>query len=62
MKRDMLKELRGRANVVVDTSTQSPRTKGKLQAQFSQHQDNPFTINLVTFGYKSGSLWILIWL
>ena len=51
----MLEELRGRANVVVDTSTLNPRElKEKLQAQFSQHQDNPFTINLVTFGYKSG--------
>jgi UPF0042 nucleotide-binding protein len=55
LERDMLKELRGRANVVVDTSTLNPRElKEKLQAQFSQHQDNPFTINLVTFGYKSG--------
>ncbi|MGB4302615.1 MAG: RNase adapter RapZ [Syntrophomonadaceae bacterium] len=55
LERDMLEELRGRANVVVDTSTLNPRElKEKLQAQFSQHQDNPFTINLVTFGYKSG--------
>lgn len=55
VERDMLEELRGQANVVVDTSTLDPRElKEKLQNQFSQHQTNPFTVNLVSFGYKAG--------
>jgi len=55
LERDMLEELRGQANVVVDTSTLDPRElKEKLQNQFSQHQINPFTVNLVSFGYKAG--------
>lgn len=55
LERDMLEELRGQANVVVDTSTLDPRElKEKLHLQFSQHQPNPFTVNVVSFGYKSG--------
>jgi len=55
LERDMLKELRGQAHVVVDTSNLDPRElKEKLQNQFSQHQPHPFTVNLVSFGYKAG--------
>lgn len=55
LERDMLEELRGQANVVVDTSDLDPRElKEKLQNQFGQHQINPFTVNLVSFGYKAG--------
>jgi len=55
LERDMLEELRGQANVVVDTSTLDPRElKEKLQNQFSQYQTHPFTVNLVSFGYKAG--------
>ena len=55
LERDMLEELRGQANVVVDTSILDPRQlKEKLHNQFSQHETNPFTVNLVSFGYKAG--------
>ena len=55
LERDMLEELRGQANVVVDTSILDPRQlKEKLYNQFSQHETNPFTVNLVSFGYKAG--------
>lgn len=55
LERDMLEELRGRANVVIDTSNLDPRElKENLQNQFRQHQAHAFTVNLVSFGYKSG--------
>ena len=51
----MLKELRGSANIVIDTSTLSPRElKDKLTSLFSHRQMHPFTVNVVSFGYKLG--------
>lgn len=51
--RAMLQELRGQANMVIDTSDLSPRElKEKLINMYQTHTD--FTINVVSFGYKRG--------
>lgn len=54
--REILEELRGKANLLIDTSNLSPRElKEKLESHFSRENDSvSFTINLVSFGYKLG--------
>ena len=55
LERNMLEELRGQANIVLDTSDTSPRQlKEKLIELFSENVDAGFTINIVSFGYKLG--------
>ena len=51
----MLEELRGSANVVIDTSNLAPRElKDKLTSLYGHRQMHSFTINVVSFGYKLG--------
>lgn len=54
--REILEELRGKANLLIDTSNLSPRElKVKLESHFSRaNNSGGFTINLVSFGYKLG--------
>ncbi len=54
--REILEELRGKANLLIDTSNLSPRElKEKLESHFSRENNSGgFTINLVSFGYKLG--------
>jgi RNase adapter protein RapZ len=53
--RNILEELRGRANVVLDTSDTTPRQlKEKLTELYSESINAGFTINVVSFGYKMG--------
>lgn len=55
LERKMLEELRGKANLVIDTSGLSPRLlKDKLQSQYSGSGTGKFTVNIVSFGYKWG--------
>lgn len=55
MERNILEELRGRANIIIDTSNVTPRElKEKLISHFSESQSGDFTINIVSFGYKVG--------
>lgn len=55
LERRMLEELRGRANVIIDTSDIAPRKLNeKLTSLFSYEKGDAFTINLVSFGYKMG--------
>jgi UPF0042 nucleotide-binding protein len=55
MERNILEELRGRANVILDTSDTSPRQlKEKLIELYSESQTGSFSINVVSFGYKMG--------
>ena len=55
MERNILSELRGRANVILDTSDTSPRQlKEKLTDLYSGSVTGEFTINVVSFGYKMG--------
>lgn len=55
LERTMLEELRGRANVIIDTSDITPRKLNeKLTSLFSYEKGEAFTINIVSFGYKMG--------
>lgn len=55
MERNILAELRGRANVILDTSGTSPRQlKEKLTDLYSGSENDGFAINVVSFGYKMG--------
>lgn len=53
--RNILEELRGQANVILDTSDTTPRQlKEKLTELYSESINAGFTINVVSFGYKIG--------
>jgi UPF0042 nucleotide-binding protein len=55
MERNILEELRGRANIILDTSDTSPRQlKEKLTELYSERLTGSFSINVVSFGYKLG--------
>lgn len=55
IERTMLEDFRGRANVIIDTSDTTPRRLNeKLTSLFSFEKGESFTINLVSFGYKTG--------
>lgn len=51
----MLEELRGQANLIIDTSSLSPRKlKTKLSDHYSRKESDLFSVSLVSFGYKLG--------
>lgn len=53
--RKILEELRGRANLLIDTSNLSPRElKEKLESRYGENDSGGFSVNLVSFGYKAG--------
>lgn len=53
--REMLAEFRGKANLVINTSTLTPRElKEKLTSRFSESESEVFSINILSFGYKMG--------
>lgn len=53
--RVMLEELRGQANLVIDTSNLSPlELKNKLQSIYFERNTGGFFINIISFGYKLG--------
>lgn len=53
--RGMLEELRGRANLVIDTTNLSPQElKNKLQSIYQERSGGGFFINIISFGYKLG--------
>lgn len=55
MERSILQELRGQANVILDTSDTSPRQlKEKVTDLYSESLTGSFSINVVSFGYKMG--------
>lgn len=55
MERNILEELRGRANVILDTSDTTPRQlKEKLTELYCESLTGAFFINVVSFGYKRG--------
>lgn len=55
LERTMLEEVRGRANVVIDTSEERPRKlHEKLKSLYGEERDGAFVINMVSFGYKMG--------
>ncbi|NLO20682.1 MAG: RNase adapter RapZ [Syntrophomonadaceae bacterium] len=55
IEKTMLEELRGQANVVIDTSNTSSRElREKLISLYGKQSLNGFSINVVSFGYKMG--------
>jgi UPF0042 nucleotide-binding protein len=55
IEKTMLEELRGQANVVIDTSNTSSRElREKLISLYGEQSLNGFSINVVSFGYKMG--------
>lgn len=55
VEKKMLEELRGRANLVIDTSNLKPRElNAKLNSLYSHREVHAFTVNVVSFGYKLG--------
>lgn len=55
IEKTMLEELRGKANVVIDTSNTSSRElREKLISLYGEQSISGFSINVVSFGYKMG--------
>jgi UPF0042 nucleotide-binding protein len=55
IEKTMLEELRGQANVVIDTSNTSSRElREKLISLYGEQSISGFSINVVSFGYKMG--------
>ncbi|MFC3886594.1 RNase adapter RapZ [Bacillus songklensis] len=55
MERELLEELKGRAQIIYDTSELKPRElREKIIGQFSTHASQVFTVNVMSFGFKYG--------
>ncbi|MEN6461107.1 MAG: RNase adapter RapZ [Syntrophomonas sp.] len=55
VERSMLEELRGKANIIIDTSNVSPKElKEKLTNMYQEKESGGFSVNVVSFGYKLG--------
>jgi RNase adapter protein RapZ len=55
LERELLEELKGRAQIIYDTSDLKPRElREKILRQFSSHAQQTFTVNVMSFGFKYG--------
>lgn len=55
LERQLLEELKGRAQIIYDTSDLKPRElREKILRQFSSNKQQTFTVNVVSFGFKYG--------
>jgi UPF0042 nucleotide-binding protein len=55
LERELLEELKGRAQIIFDTSDLKPRElREKIIQQFATHAKQTFTVNVVSFGFKYG--------
>jgi UPF0042 nucleotide-binding protein len=55
LERDLLEELKGRAQLIYDTSDLKPRDlREKILKQFSSSVQHTFTVNVTSFGFKYG--------
>jgi len=53
--RELLSELKGRAQFIYNTSTMKPRQlREKIQDEFSSKGSKVFTVNVMSFGFKHG--------
>jgi len=53
--RKMLETLKGHAHLIIDTSDLKPlELRDKIQTHFMQQSNDPFTVNVFSFGYKYG--------
>ncbi|WP_044892986.1 RNase adapter RapZ [Bacillus alveayuensis] len=55
LERKLLEELKGRAQIIYDTSNLKPKElREKILQQFSSNAQQTFTVNVVSFGFKYG--------
>ncbi|MBM6619010.1 RNase adapter RapZ [Bacillus suaedaesalsae] len=55
LERELLEELKGRAQIILDTSDLKPRElREKISSQFAAHSKQVFTVNVLSFGFKYG--------
>jgi RNase adapter protein RapZ len=55
LEREMLEELKGRAQIIYNTSQSSPRElREKVLKEFSVNKQSIFTVNVMSFGFKHG--------
>ncbi|MCV9888099.1 RNase adapter RapZ [Metabacillus halosaccharovorans] len=55
LERELLEELKGRAQLIYDTSELKPRElREKILKQFSSSVEHTFTVNVTSFGFKYG--------
>ncbi|HZH58500.1 MAG TPA: RNase adapter RapZ [Metabacillus sp.] len=55
LERELLEELKGRAQLIYDTSDLKPRElREKILKQFSSSVEHTFTVNVTSFGFKYG--------
>lgn len=55
LERELLEELKGRAQIIYNTSQSSPRElREKILKEFSSNKDSIFTVNVMSFGFKHG--------
>ncbi|AQX53270.1 RNase adapter RapZ [Priestia flexa] len=55
MERELLEELKGRAQLIYETSDLKPRElREKILTQFASHASPVFTVNVMSFGFKYG--------
>ncbi|CAG9620711.1 RNase adapter RapZ [Sutcliffiella rhizosphaerae] len=53
--RELLEEMKGRAQLILDTSNLKPRElREKILKQFATHSKQTFKLNVVSFGFKYG--------
>lgn len=53
--RDLLEELKGRAQIVYNTSNMKPQElRERILTEFSANKQSTFTVNVMSFGFKHG--------
>jgi len=55
LERDLLEELKGRAQLIYNTSALKPKDlREKIHEEFSSNKKSTFTVNVMSFGFKHG--------
>lgn len=55
LERELLEELKGRSQIIYDTSDMKPRDlREKIVKHFATNQGETFTVNVMSFGFKYG--------
>lgn len=55
LERELLEELKGRAQIIYNTSQSSPRElREKILKEFSENKTTIFNVNVMSFGFKHG--------
>ena len=55
LERELLEELKGRAQLIYNTSKMKPKDlREKILTEFSVNKQNMFTVNMMSFGFKHG--------